>query len=212
VLDAGQSVASFTNHAGAATGLALHPCGDLLVSVGVDKSFVYYDLEKLTVISQVYTDSGMSKKALQYRWDVLIIYQISHAVNSILTVTSSQQAVLVPSRSLRQRPAPVRPLSQQTALYSHWHSLRTALGWQLCRKDLRALAFGISGKARRRRRWNSAQGSITFGGITQASTWLVPDQGVWRYRLMIRVQNHGRNHSGKLARRQQQSLGRMQSR
>lgn len=59
VVDNGQAVASFTSHAGAATGLALHPCGDLLVSVGVDKSFVYYDLAKMTVISQVYTDSGM---------------------------------------------------------------------------------------------------------------------------------------------------------
>lgn len=60
MLDNGQAVASFTSHAGAATGLALHPCGDLLLSVGVDKSFVYYDLSSMTVVSQVYTDSGKS--------------------------------------------------------------------------------------------------------------------------------------------------------
>lgn len=59
VLDNGEAVASFTSHAGAVTGLSLHPCGDLLLSVGVDKSFVYYDLAGMAVVSQVYTDSGM---------------------------------------------------------------------------------------------------------------------------------------------------------
>lgn len=58
VLDNGVPVASFTSHAGAVTGLALHPCGDVLLSVGIDKSFVYYDLASMTVVSQVYTDSG----------------------------------------------------------------------------------------------------------------------------------------------------------
>lgn len=58
VLDNDKTVATFNSHAGAATGLALHPCGDILLSVGVDKSFVYYDLESMAVVSQVYTDSG----------------------------------------------------------------------------------------------------------------------------------------------------------
>jgi len=62
ILSNGTTVASFTSHAGAVTGLALHPCGDLLLSVGVDKSFVYYNLADMTVISQVYTDSGRLTK------------------------------------------------------------------------------------------------------------------------------------------------------
>lgn len=62
VLNNGAPVASFTSHAGAVTGLALHPCGDLLLSVGVDKSFVYYNLADMTVASQVYTDSGRSRE------------------------------------------------------------------------------------------------------------------------------------------------------
>jgi len=58
VLDNDKTVATFKSHAGAATGLALHPCGDILLSVGVDKSFVYYDLASMAAVSQVYTDSG----------------------------------------------------------------------------------------------------------------------------------------------------------
>lgn len=51
-------VASFSRHAGEAASLALHPGGDILASVGVDKSYIFYDLESSTVATQVYTDSG----------------------------------------------------------------------------------------------------------------------------------------------------------
>lgn len=54
----GDSEATFTSHAGSANALALHPCGDILASVGVDKSFVFYDLATGKAITQVYTDSG----------------------------------------------------------------------------------------------------------------------------------------------------------
>ncbi len=54
----GDSEISFTSHAGSANGLALHPSGDILASVGVDKSFVFYDLAGGRAVTQVYTDSG----------------------------------------------------------------------------------------------------------------------------------------------------------
>ncbi len=54
----GDKEASFTSHAGSANGLALHPSGDILASVGVDKSFVFYDLPGSKAVTQVYTDSG----------------------------------------------------------------------------------------------------------------------------------------------------------
>jgi pre-mRNA-processing factor 19 len=54
----GNSEMSFTSHAGSANGLAMHPCGDILASVGVDKSFVFYDLVAGKAVAQVYTDSG----------------------------------------------------------------------------------------------------------------------------------------------------------
>jgi len=55
----GDNGTTFSSHAGSANGLALHPSGDILASVGVDKSFVFYDLEGGKAVTQVYTDSGM---------------------------------------------------------------------------------------------------------------------------------------------------------
>jgi pre-mRNA-processing factor 19 len=55
----GDNETTFTSHAGSANALALHPCGDILASVGVDKSFVIYDLVKGRPVTQIYTDSGM---------------------------------------------------------------------------------------------------------------------------------------------------------
>jgi pre-mRNA-processing factor 19 len=60
VFDSGSEAASFQVHAGAVTGLAVHPGGRILASVGVDKSFVFYDLESLEKVSRGYTDAGMS--------------------------------------------------------------------------------------------------------------------------------------------------------
>jgi len=56
----GSEETTFTSHAGAANALALHPCGDILASTGVDKSFVFYDLVGRKAVTQVYTDSGMA--------------------------------------------------------------------------------------------------------------------------------------------------------
>lgn len=54
----GNNETTFTSHAGRANGLAMHPSGDILASVGVDKSFVFYDLPRGAAVIQVYTDSG----------------------------------------------------------------------------------------------------------------------------------------------------------
>jgi pre-mRNA-processing factor 19 len=59
VFEDGKEIGSFTVHAGPATGLALHPSGDLLASVGSDKSYVIYDLASTTQVTRVFTDSGM---------------------------------------------------------------------------------------------------------------------------------------------------------
>jgi pre-mRNA-processing factor 19 len=58
VFEGGAEFASFNTHAGAATALALHPDGEIIASVGVDKSYVVYDLEGSFVASQVFTDTG----------------------------------------------------------------------------------------------------------------------------------------------------------
>lgn len=58
----GNEVANFRGHSGAVAALALHPCKEILASVGPDKSYIYYDLSALTQGFQAYTDS--SKKSL----------------------------------------------------------------------------------------------------------------------------------------------------
>ena len=54
----GNVQAKFQQHAGAATAVAGHPCGDLLASVGVDKSYILYDLQHNKILTQIFSDKG----------------------------------------------------------------------------------------------------------------------------------------------------------
>nr|POE74316.1 pre-mrna-processing factor 19 [Quercus suber] len=56
----GSVQSKFQQHAGAATAIAAHPCGDLVASVGEDKSYILYDLQDGKVLTQVFSDSGLS--------------------------------------------------------------------------------------------------------------------------------------------------------
>ena len=60
LFDEATETTNFTAHAGEVSALALHPSGELLASVGVDKSYVLYDLMSSTPVTQIYTDSGQS--------------------------------------------------------------------------------------------------------------------------------------------------------
>ncbi|KAF9891790.1 hypothetical protein FE257_003271 [Aspergillus nanangensis] len=59
VFENGSETASFSSHAGAATALAVHPTGDIVASVGADKSYVLYDLTSNSVITQTFTDASL---------------------------------------------------------------------------------------------------------------------------------------------------------
>jgi pre-mRNA-processing factor 19 len=59
VFEGQEELSTFSSHAGSTTGIALHPSGDILASVGDDKSYVLYDLVSMSTITQVYTNSGM---------------------------------------------------------------------------------------------------------------------------------------------------------
>lgn len=59
VIDSGNEVASFSEHAGPATSVSVHPSGEILASVGADKSVVFYDLSTLSRVARVYMDSCM---------------------------------------------------------------------------------------------------------------------------------------------------------
>ncbi|KAI1306638.1 WD40-repeat-containing domain protein [Xylaria venustula] len=60
VFESGNEIASFTDHAGPATGLAIHPSKAILASIGADKSFVFYDLENLKRDTRVYTNAALT--------------------------------------------------------------------------------------------------------------------------------------------------------
>lgn len=47
-----------TAHSGAAEAVSMHPCQELLGSVGADKSFAMYDVKAKEVLTQVYTKSS----------------------------------------------------------------------------------------------------------------------------------------------------------
>lgn len=72
----GSEVANFSGHAGEVTALALHPSGDILASVGVDKSYIFYDLTSNTIATQVLTDAG---KAHQLAWFTIQKLTVSSA-------------------------------------------------------------------------------------------------------------------------------------
>ena len=58
IFEKDSTIASFPGHAGGVTAIALHPSGEILASVGVDKSFIFYELSSSSIATQVYTDSG----------------------------------------------------------------------------------------------------------------------------------------------------------
>lgn len=61
VFDDSSEIASFSGHAGKVTALALHPSGEILASVGVDKSYILYDLVSYKQATQIHTDAGKAK-------------------------------------------------------------------------------------------------------------------------------------------------------
>jgi pre-mRNA-processing factor 19 len=54
----GNVIGEMLVHAGAATDVSLHPSGDILASVGEDKSIVYYDLTTMKQVGRIFTQSG----------------------------------------------------------------------------------------------------------------------------------------------------------
>ena len=58
IFEDGNELTSFSGHAGEVTGLALHASGEILASVGVDKSYILYDLISSTQLLQIFTTSG----------------------------------------------------------------------------------------------------------------------------------------------------------
>lgn len=58
VFENGSEVASFSAHGGEVTAVTVHPSGNIVASVGVDKSYVLYDLTSNTAVTQIWSDAG----------------------------------------------------------------------------------------------------------------------------------------------------------
>ncbi|ORY63266.1 WD40-repeat-containing domain protein [Pseudomassariella vexata] len=92
LFDKAAEVANFADHVGAITGIALHPSGDLLASVGVDKSFVIYDLKNLKRAMRVQTDSTLSSCAFHPDGHLLAVGTNSGVVKVFQIKTGEEAA------------------------------------------------------------------------------------------------------------------------
>lgn len=58
IFENGTETASFSGHAGKVAALSLHPSGEILASVGLDKSYIFYDLSSSVQALQISTTAG----------------------------------------------------------------------------------------------------------------------------------------------------------
>ena len=148
VTQGGSVTAKFHQHAGAATGIAVHPSGDLAVSCGSDKSYVLYDLHESKVLTQIYTDVGTCTSCVSFRCSMLTLVQNSRQSPSTLTVISWQLAPpMARSSSLTSRMAAKCTFSNPLLAhhpYNRSPSPRTAPGSHRHKPTHRPSRSGIS--------------------------------------------------------------------
>ena len=56
--ESGAKAFAFSAHSGGITAIALHPCGEILASVGTDKTFTFYDLASPSQALRIATNTG----------------------------------------------------------------------------------------------------------------------------------------------------------
>ncbi|CAK3863053.1 cell cycle control [Lecanosticta acicola] len=90
--------AKFQQHAGAATAVACHPSGQVLVSVGYDKSYIVYDLSNMKVATQVFTDIELTTVAFHPDGHLLAVGGADGSVR-LYDIKTSQPAHTFPAPS-----------------------------------------------------------------------------------------------------------------
>ena len=60
IFEAGNEIAELASHAGPVTGLAVHPSGAILATVGTDKRFILHSLQTFQSVSSTYTDADIT--------------------------------------------------------------------------------------------------------------------------------------------------------
>lgn len=92
VYENGSEVASFLDHAGAATALSMHPGGYLLASVGADKSFVFYDLGCSERVTRVFANAPLTACAFHPDGHLFAAGTTSGDIKMYLTKTGEEAA------------------------------------------------------------------------------------------------------------------------
>ncbi|PTB38087.1 uncharacterized protein TrAFT101_011808 [Trichoderma asperellum] len=93
VYEAGNEIGTLSEHAGAASGLSLHPSGDLLASVGIDKSIVFYHLETMKRVSRAYADASLTTCAFHPDGHLFAAGTVNGDVKLYMTKTLEQAVV-----------------------------------------------------------------------------------------------------------------------
>ncbi|CAM1509789.1 Fc.00g001240.m01.CDS01 [Cosmosporella sp. VM-42] len=93
VFQSDEEVASLSEHSGPATALSIHPGGQVLASVGTDKSIVFYDLGLLKRVSRAYTDAALTTCAFHPDGHLFAAGSVTGDVKLFMT-TSLEQAVV----------------------------------------------------------------------------------------------------------------------
>lgn len=172
VFENGSEVASFASHAGEVTAIDVHPTGDIVASVGVDKSYVLYDLSTNSVITQIFTDAGEYSLTPFYtrlilRTELTTLYQLCCPSNSTPMATSSPPVGLITrSKSLMSRLAPLLRTSPCLAPSSLSSSPRMVPSSQQSLRNLPQSRSGTCAALRKPRCWTPAAWSTQSSGIT----------------------------------------------
>ncbi|KAI0020887.1 Prp19-domain-containing protein [Xylariomycetidae sp. FL0641] len=93
VFENGSEIASFSDHSGPATSLAIHPSKQILASIGTDKSFVFYDLANLRRATRVYTNASLTACAFHPDGHLFAAGTSSGEIKLFMTKTGEEAAV-----------------------------------------------------------------------------------------------------------------------
>lgn len=151
IFEDGAEISSFNVHRGKVAALAIHPSGDILASVGIDKSYVLYDLASYTQATQVYTDAGKHRtRSCQILRSLLTSYQNLLGLAFIqMVIYSLLEPRTAKLRYSMSRQAPMLQISTVTALSRLWPFRRMGHGWPLSPEVQPVFQSGISGNPRR---------------------------------------------------------------
>ncbi|KAF2773015.1 WD40 repeat-like protein [Teratosphaeria nubilosa] len=139
----GSVQAKFHQHAGAATAVAAHPSGEILASVGVDKSYVLYDAAQSKVLTQSFGDAELTTVEFHPDGHLLAAGTADGAIQ-LYDVKASQAAHTFPAAA----PGPITSLSfseNGTWLASATSGSSTVSVWDLRKLNaLKTLENGTS--------------------------------------------------------------------